>query len=379
MNTALAVIFVFGLVIIIHELGHFLVAKLAGITVYEFSVGFGPRVFGFRYGETRYNLRLLPLGGFVRAAGMDEEDDLREARLRVAEERGLSPQQAEALTAEEVMASLDRNRFFRNRPLYQRALMIVAGSLMNFVLAIVLFFIIFAVIGVPNYDAPPVIGEVKAGFPAEKAGMKPGDRLVAVDGKKVEKWDQLLAVVRKKAGQPVRFTVIRDGRELQFTVTPVYDRQVRGGVVGITQRVPLEPLPVLKAARMALASTGEIAVRITEVLRNFFRDKSHLQDIAGPVRMTVIIKDAAKMGLNYLLWLTAVISINLGIFNLLPIPALDGSRLLFLAAEAIRGKPVDPNKENMVHLVGFALLLLLMVVITYNDIIQLLKAKGGLS
>ncbi|MDN5363111.1 MAG: regulator of sigma protease [Eubacteriales bacterium] len=379
MNTALAVIFVFGLVIIIHELGHFLVAKLAGITVYEFSVGFGPRVFGFRYGETRYNLRLLPLGGFVRAAGMDEEDDLREARLRVAEERGLSPQQAEALPAEEVMASLDRNRFFRNRPLYQRALMIVAGSLMNFVLAIVLFFIIFAVIGVPNYDAPPVIGEVKAGFPAEKAGMKPGDRLVAVDGKKVEKWDQLLAVVRKKAGQPVRFTVIRDGRELQFTVTPVYDRQVRGGVVGITQRVPLEPLPVLKAARMALASTGEIAVRITEVLRNFFRDKSHLQDIAGPVRMTVIIKDAAKMGLNYLLWLTAVISINLGIFNLLPIPALDGSRLLFLAAEAIRGKPVDPNKENMVHLVGFALLLLLMVVITYNDIIQLLKAKGGLS
>ncbi|MDN5294130.1 MAG: regulator of sigma protease [Eubacteriales bacterium] len=377
MNTALAVIFVFGLVIIIHELGHFLVAKLAGITVYEFSVGFGPRVFGFRYGETRYNLRLLPLGGFVRAAGMDEEDDLREARLRVAEERGLSPQQAEALPAEEVMASLDRNRFFRNRPLYQRALMIVAGSLMNFVLAIVLFFIIFAVIGVPNYDAPPVIGEVKAGFPAEKVGMKPGDRLVAVDGKKVEKWDQLLAVVRKKAGQPVRFTVLRDGRELQFIVTPVYDRQVRGGVVGITQRVPLEPLPVLKAARMALASTGEIAVRITEVLRNFFRDKSHLQDIAGPVRMTVIIKDAAKMGLNYLLWLTAVISINLGIFNLLPIPALDGSRLLFLAAEAIRGKPVDPNKENMVHLVGFALLLLLMVVITYNDIIQLLKAKGG--
>lgn len=379
MNTTLAVIFVFGLVVIIHELGHFLVAKLAGITVYEFSVGFGPRVFGFRYGETRYNLRLLPLGGFVRAAGMDEEDDLREARLRVAEKRGLSPQQAEALPDEEVMASLDRNRFFRNRPLHQRALMIAAGSLMNFVLAIVLFFIIFAVIGVPNYDAPPVIGEVKAGFPAEKAGMKPGDRLVAVDGKKVEKWDQLLAVVRKKAGQPVRFTVIRDGKELQFTVTPVYDRQVSGGVVGITQRVPLEPLPVLKAARMALASTGEIAVRITEVLRNFFRDKSHLQDIAGPVRMTVIIKDAAKMGLNYLLWLTAVISINLGIFNLLPIPALDGSRLLFLAAEAIRGKPVDPNKENMVHLVGFALLLLLMVVITYNDIIQLLKAKGGLS
>ncbi|MDO7787055.1 RIP metalloprotease RseP [Desulforamulus aquiferis] len=345
MQTFIASVVVFGLLIFFHELGHFLVAKRVGILVHEFSLGFGPKVFGFNWGETRYNLRLLPLGGFVRMAGMDpnEEDD----------------------------KGIPENRAFNRKTVSQRASVIIAGPLMNFILAALLFAFIFMFQGIQF--ATTKVGEVIDGFPAQRAGIQAGDQITAVNQKPVEDWNELVEEVSKFPGESVNLSIVRDGQELQVNVATQKD-ETGQYKIGIK---PSETDTVIKKLNpvSALIQGGQFTVQLSWLILSFIGQMFTQQapvDLGGPVRIVGEIGKAAEFGVFHVLRLAAFLSINLGLFNLFPIPALDGSRVLFLIWEKIAGKPVEPSKESFIHLVGFGLLLLLMVVITYNDVVSLM-------
>ncbi|OAT85861.1 RIP metalloprotease RseP [Desulfotomaculum copahuensis] len=339
MQTLWASIVVFGLLIFFHEFGHFIVAKLAGIKVHEFSLGFGPRLAGLPRGETTYNLRLLPLGGFVRMAGMDPED--KEA---------------------------DDERGFNKKPVWQRALVIVAGPLMNFLLAALLLAVIFAAQGMP---APTTtVSKLLPGQPAEKAGLRPGDRIVAIDGQPVQSWEQISQLISGLPDRRIDLTVVRNQNRKNITLVTARDPSGQGKI-GIYPSQEMQRMGLFTAVGKGMEYTARISVLILDFIGKMITGRAPAE-LGGPVRIVQEIHTAVGMGIFYLLQLAAFLSINLGLFNLLPIPALDGSRVVFLAVEGLRGRPVDPAKENFIHLVGFGLLLLLIVVITYNDVLQIM-------
>jgi regulator of sigma E protease len=335
-----ASILVFGLLIFFHELGHFAIAKLVGIKVHEFSLGFGPKIGGFLKGETRYNIRIFPLGGFVRMAGMDPEEEDFEAG-----ERG-----------------------FNKKTVLQRISVILAGPLMNFVLAALILAIIFWFQGVPTFA--PKVDSLVAGQPAERAGIVPGDQILAIDGKKIEKWEELKKKIDSSPGKKVNLLIKRGDRELNIAVVPAPQKDGLGKI-GIYPGHELKKVGPVGALAAGASKTVEFSILIVDFIGRMITGQER-PDLGGPVRVVWEISKAVEMGFIPLLTLAALLSINLGLFNLFPIPALDGSRILFLVIERLRGKPVDPRRENFIHLVGFGLLLMLIVVITYNDILQLL-------
>lgn len=340
MLTFIASVFVFGMLIFFHELGHFMVAKLVGIKVHEFSLGFGPKLFGIPRGETSYNLRALPLGGFVRMAGMDpnEEEDEKDA------ERG-----------------------FNKKTIGQRIAVIFAGPLMNFLLAVILLALIFAFQGMPV--ATTGIEDVLSGYPAEKAGIIAGDKIVAINGQRVENWEELVGLINQRPEENIKVTVARDETERIFEIKTIKDENGLGKI-GIVPAKGFRQTGIFQSLVLGVEWTGKVTFMILDFISKMIFGQAPA-DLGGPVRVVTEIGKAAQIGFFFLLQLAAFLSINLGLFNLFPIPALDGSRILFLAWEKVRGRPVDPVKENFIHLVGFGLLLLLMVVITYNDILQI--------
>lgn len=334
---------VFGLLIFIHELGHFGVAKFFNIRVHEFALGFGPALAGFDLGETRYNLRAVPLGGFVRMAGMEESDS-------------------------------EDPRGFNRQSIPARALVIAAGPIMNFVLAALLYTAFLASVGQVVPD--PVLGEVPqrcqaaaAGqttavtCPAYAAGLRQGDRVVAISGAPVAQWEDILAAVKKSEGKPLVFKIQRQQESREVTVQPLFaDGRWMVGIQASSRPETLGralvqgPILTVKTSAMwAMGLVDMVAGRVKPQL-------------SGPVGITREIAESASRGWESLLLLTAFLSINLGMFNLLPIPALDGSRLVFMGVELARGRRLDPQRENMVHFVGFLILIGLMVVITYSEV-----------
>ncbi|MFA4886403.1 MAG: RIP metalloprotease RseP [Desulfotomaculaceae bacterium] len=348
MLTAVASIFVFGLLIFFHEFGHFMIAKLVGVKVYEFSLGFGPKLLTFPGGDTSYNLRLLPLGGFVRMAGMEPNEEI---------------------------DVLDQDRVFNKKSVWQRMSVIFAGPLMNFFLAMLLLAVIFSFQGQPVPSAVSGVGDVIAGNPAQKAGIMAGDRIVAVDGQKIDRWDELVAFISARPEQEITVNVIRDNTELQLTVNTARNEEGLGkiGIYPMEEYVRVGPL---KALALGAEWTVNITLTIMDFISKMIFGKAPTE-LGGPVRVVTEIGKAAHLGFFMLLQMVAILSINLGLFNLFPIPALDGSRILFLAWEKLRGRPVDPVRENFIHLVGFGLLLLLMVIITYNDILHIFMLDKG--
>ncbi|MFZ5814123.1 MAG: RIP metalloprotease RseP [Bacillota bacterium] len=334
---------VFGLLIFIHELGHFAVAKFFDIRVHEFALGFGPVLVGFDRGETRYNLRAIPLGGFVRMAGMDETE-------------------------------MEDPRGFNQKSVLARSLTIAAGPFMNFVLASLLFSGYIYHLGVTLPD--PVLGDLMPECtvlvdgqptvrpcPSVQAGLKKGDRVLSVDGTPVQQWTDILSAVTTSEGRPMRFQVQRGGEVLDLTVTPIFQEgRYLVGIMPSTQRGSL-----LRALAQGPEATVNYTVLTMAALVDAVTGRTEVP-ITGPVGITREIATHAAQGLENLLMLTAVLSVNLAIFNLLPIPALDGSRLVFILVEKVRGKRIDPQRENMVHFVGFLLLIGLIVVVTYGDI-----------
>ncbi|WP_374713304.1 M50 family metallopeptidase [Symbiobacterium terraclitae] len=322
---------VFGLMIFVHELGHFAAAKFFGIRVHEFALGFGPSVLRFAKGGTRYSLRAVPLGGFVRMAGMDPDE----------------PEDPAG---------------FSNKPVYARALTILAGPLMNFLLASLLL----SAFAYARWAEAPVIGQPLAECggqpcPVAVAGLQPGDLVLEIDGEPVGAWSEVRLRVAGSGGAPLEVRLARDGRQFSAVLTPV---QVEGEyVLGIRQATP----SVWRALAWGPAMTCRYAGTWIGWLVDTVTGRQPVE-LYGPVGMTRAIATEASAGVTNLLALTAALSINLGLFNLLPIPALDGAHLLFMAVEAVRGRRLDPEFVGMAHFFGLLLLVGLTLVVTYGDL-----------
>ncbi|UVI32535.1 RIP metalloprotease RseP [Paenibacillus spongiae] len=415
-------VLVFFAIVTIHEWGHFYFAKRAGILVREFAIGFGPKLISIKRGETRYTLRLVPAGGFVRMAGEDPElveiqpgqtiavrlNDNRVTRLyldRLEERSNVIRGEVETidledrlkitLSADGVSETYDvhpqalmiakgketqiapKDRQFGSKTVGQRALAIVAGPVMNFVLAYVLFFLYFQMAGVPMENPDKLlIGNVSEGMPASEANIKVGDVIDSVNGVKIgTDFDKMISLIGKSPNKPIEFKVIRDGAPITMTITPQPDKESGEGKLGISAAYPTRAAGIGETFSLSGIAMKNMTVSIFEGFKKLILGDFKLDDLGGPVRTAQVTSEIAKQGIAKLTSWAALLSLYLGIFNLLPIPALDGSRLIFLGVEALRGRPVDPNRESMVHFIGFAMLMLLMLAVTYNDILRLVRGE----
>ncbi|ARF15349.1 MULTISPECIES: RIP metalloprotease RseP [Sporosarcina] len=414
METVIAFIVIFGTLVAFHEFGHFLFAKKAGIMVREFAIGMGPKILAVRKGETQYTIRLLPLGGYVRMAGEDfdtvelqpgyrvglllnaqdeiekiylnrnvsnpnilnvevEKSDLdKELYIEGYDEDGQLVHLKISRTAmiiekgqETLIAPYDRQ--FESKSLGSRALAIFAGPLFNFILAFFIFLALGLMNGVPTNE--PIISEVKPDTPAEMAGMKKDDLVTAVDGKSIDSWLKFSEAIQKSAGVPMSIEVDRAGKQVILDVVPdtVEDAGQEFGQIGVMYSSPLEK-GFIKSIVFGAEQTYTWTVKIFELLGMLVTGQFTIDALSGPVGIYKATEEVAQHGIFNLMNWGAVLSINLGIMNLLPLPALDGGRLLFFLFEGLRGKPIDKQKEGMVHFVGIMLLMVLMLVVTWNDI-----------
>lgn len=348
--TLLATILVLGLLIFIHELGHFLMARRVGIAVYEFALGFGPTVFQLERGLTTYSLRAVPLGGFVRMAGLNPAlEDERDNALR--------PEQ-----------------HFWRRSVAERMLVIGAGSTMNFILAVVLFAIIFMSLGLS--DATLYVDEIEPTYPAHTAGVRPGDRVHAVDSEVLESWSQLVSIIHRSKGELLAVELERDGTFVHLEITPRgHPDDPQLGIIGIRPAFTVEYPGLLQALAESVLMTGQVVVGFVQGIAQLFVG-ARAPEVIGIIGIGQEIGQATRMGLENVLFLAAVLSANLGLINLLPIPALDGSRLVFLSIEGIWGRPVNPDRENFIHFIGFAVLIALALFVAYRDLLRL--GRGGM-
>lgn len=359
-------VIVFGMLVLFHELGHFSFAKLVGVRVYEFSIGFGPRLFGFRKGETKYNLRAIPLGGFVRMAGMDPEEDERETAGIREEQQDIAIRDNVQDDSAEENYTLDSKRSFMHKSVFKRMAIIASGPIMNFVLAILLFALSFLIFGLPQNKN--IIGDVLKGKPAANVGLQKGDVVTKINQTPVKTWEDIVNIIHKNPNKQITMEIRRNQETKIYKVSPETDKDTKQGMIGITY--PSKRPGVFEALRLGVLKTYEM-LKLTVYFLGKMMSKQIPVELSGPVRITYELGKAAEMGLTTLMNFAAFLSIQIGLFNLLPIPALDGSRLMFLALEGVRGTPIDPSKENFIHLVGLAMLLLLMVVITYQDIVKM--------
>ncbi|MFO7953071.1 MAG: RIP metalloprotease RseP [Bacillota bacterium] len=338
MQTLLAAIFVFGLLILAHELGHYFVARATGVRVLELAIGFGPRLIGWTRNNINYSLRAVPLGGFCKMLGEDPEE---------ADQPGSFPQQSIPV----------------------RASVLLAGSVMNLILAVIVFFIVFFfLVGVPGDSAQ--LGYIVEDSPAEEAGLKAGDVIRSIEGEPVEAWDNVLAKISEKPEEEISLAVERDGTVNQYQIETEAEPETGRGIIGIGPQ--MQRFSLISSLQSSFQQFGMFIYAIYDA---FFGDAP--LDVAGPVGIVHTIGEVAQVGFANLLVLTGLISINLGIINLLPVPALDGGRLVFLIVEAIRGRPIEPEKEGLVHFIGFAVLIMLILMITYQDIIRFIISPSN--
>ncbi len=334
---------IFSLIIVIHEMGHFLLAKKNGIYVTEFSVGMGPRIVSFIRGETRYSLKLLPFGGSCMMLGEDEASD--DARA------------------------------FGKKPVWARISVIAAGPIFNFILAFILALFIVGSIG---YDAP-IVNEVMDGYPAQEAGMQAGDKIIRINNEKINLYRDASIYVQLNQGKTADIVFERDGKEYNVTLVPQLDNETGSylyGFRGAGKRVKGNAITTIQYSAYEVKYWINLTVKSIGMI---FEGKVTKDDVQGPVGMVNLIGDTYEESkddgafyvwlnmLNISIWLSA----NLGVMNLLPLPALDGGRLVFLIIEAIRGKAINQEKEGMVHFVGLMLLMALMVFVMFNDIRRL--------
>ncbi|MBM7613698.1 RIP metalloprotease RseP [Alkaliphilus hydrothermalis] len=333
MQTALSAIIVFGALVFFHELGHFAIAKMVGIKVHEFAIGMGPKLLGFIKGETQYSIRILPIGGYVRMEGEDE-------------------------------ASEDA-RSFSKKSVPARLGVIVAGPIMNFILGLLLFTLLFYNVG---GNPTTIIAETLEGSPAQVMQLQEGDKVVSIDGKEINNWGDLETAIAASEGNAIDIQVLRNGETITKSIDPMLEEETGKVMIGI---VPEYEKSLSGAVRSSFKNFNMVVTEIFSFLGRLVSGKASSEEVAGPVGIISLVGEASQAGWLNLVFLAALISINLGLMNLLPIPALDGSRLLFLLVELFRGKPVDPDKEGMIHMVGFAILISLMVFVTYKDIVKL--------
>lgn len=356
--SVVAAVVVLGFLILIHESGHFFVAKRMGVKVLKFSIGFGPRLFGTKSGDTEYVLSAIPFGGFVKMVGEDPEEEVAEA---------------------------DRDVAFPSKSIAARAAIVLAGPGTNIVGAFLLFALVFVAYGVRMPSEEAKVGGLSPGMPAEAAGLKPGDVVKAVDGVAVANWDELYKAIRGSGGQPLAIDVDRDGRRLEMQVTPkeVIDKTLFGEeldtksfVIGIERGLDVKEVEPTQAVWMAAQQTWGWAETIVVGLFKMVSGSIPAKDIGGPLEIARQAGKQADLGFEYLLTYMAVISLNLGLLNLLPIPILDGGHLLFLGIEAVMRRPLELRHRELAQQAGLFILLGLMAFAFYNDILRVVGGVG---
>lgn len=339
MDSVLGFLVVFGVLVSVHELGHYIMAKLVGVRVDEFSLGFGPALITRRRGDTQYAVRAIPLGGYVRMAGMElDQPPSRDPRA------------------------------YPNKPWWQRFAVILAGPAMNLVLAAVLYVIIFGPLGMPTPTT--TIGVAMAGYPARAAGLRAGDRVVAVDHQPVHTWTQLSSAIGRHDHAVMAITVRRGAATRTVAVQTRYDRAAHQRIIGIEPAYRTAHQPIFTAIGSGAAATVAFTGAWFSQLVQLVTGRLGLA-VSGPVGIAVMVGQAVQAGWLSILLLAAALSANLGLFNVLPIPVLDGSKLWLLVVEAIRRRPLDPVKEGMIHMVGFVFLVLFVLFVTYHDLLRL--------
>ena len=360
-------LFVLTIVVFFHELGHFWVARRAGVKVVAFSVGFGPEIVGFndRHG-TRWKLSAIPLGGYVKFLG-DEN-------AASAPDRG----------ALDTMSEEDRRGSFFHKPVAARAAIVAAGPIANFILAIVIFAGLFMTVG--RQVTTPQVDSVQAGSAAERAGFQPNDVILSIDGEKIDSFGDMQRVVSASADQKLAIVVERGGQQVTLDATP--DRREitdsfgnvhRIGVLGISRntaggQVKTERFGPVEAVAMAGREVWFIVDRTFSYIGGVVTGRESADQLGGPIRIAQVSGQVATFGIAALLQLAAVLSVSIGLLNLFPVPLLDGGHLLFYAIEALRGRPLSERAQEVGFRIGLALVLMLMLFATWNDILSISKS-----
>ncbi len=357
-------LFVLSLVVFFHELGHFLVARWCGVRVLVFSIGFGPELIGFndRHG-TRWKIAAIPLGGFVKFFG---------------DENAASVPDAERI---EAIDQNERGQTFFFQPVYKRAAIVVAGPLANFLLAIIIFAAIFSIYGKQTMSAR--VDAVQADSAAAAAGFQPGDLVVAINGHAVADFADMQRIVSESAGETLDITIERAGAQRVLKATPAlkevkdnFGNVHRIGILGITRSMAAEDLkaqPVAppKAVWMGVQETWFVIDRTLSYLGGVIIGREAADQLGGPIRIAQMSGQVATMGFGALVHLAAVLSVSIGLLNLFPIPLLDGGHLLFYCIEALRGRPLSERAQEVGFRIGLAIVLMLMIFATFNDIVHL--------
>lgn len=329
-------ILAFGVLVIIHELGHFTMAKLNGVKVEEFAIGMGPKLFGIKGKETQYSIKLLPIGGYVKMLGDEGESN--------------DP------------------RAFNNKSPLRKLSIVIAGPIMNLILGVVLFAIIA---GMRGYLSP-VVEKVVPNQPADVMGIKAGDQIVRVNNSKISTWEDFVTVVYTANGNPLDITYIRNNQTNTAKVVPVKDAEQNRYIVGIYPTTVEKPT-VSQSITYGFVETKSLIKQTGTFFKTIFKGKASVNDVGGPLTIIKFSGAAAKAGILSLMAFAAYISVQLGIFNIIPFPALDGGYIIMFLFELITGKKLDDNKVGIINYVGFAILMTLMVLVTIKDILYPIK------
>ena len=344
-----------GLLIVFHEFGHFIIAKLCGVGVLTFSVGFGPKLIVRKKGETEYALSAFPLGGYVKMIGEDPDEEVSQA---------------------------DRDRSFAHKSLFKRCAIVFAGPGFNLMLAVLLLMLVFVFYGVPVMST--LVSGVEKGSPAEQAGIAKGDRIVAIDGKPVIEWEELSQTIKGSQGKPIDLEIRRGSETIKLAVQPtkkegksIFGERKDDWMIGIGSQGTIEKgKPGLAVGKAFTQTWDYIKITLLAFYKMITGDVSP-KNIGGPILIAQMAGQQAQEGVGNFLHFLAVLSINLGVLNLLPVPVLDGGHLLFFLVEAVIRKPVSVRVREMAQQVGICLLALLMVYAFYNDIVRFFEKQVG--
>ena len=345
-------IVVLGVLIFFHELGHFLIAKLCHVKVLKFSLGFGPRVVGKKIGETEYIISAFPLGGYVKMLGEENDEEI-------------IPEEA--------------HRSFSKQPVVKRIAIAAAGPIFNFLLALILFTGIFLISGYPIMIAE--VGQVRPDSPADKARILKGDIIEYIDDNKINKWDDIKKFIEKSPDKGLNMVIIRGDKRIATIVSPkeeivknIFGEEIKSALIGIVASGNIKELKLgpLRALKEGGKKTWELTALTVLTVVKLFQGVIPLKTLGGPIMIGQLTGDIARENLSYLLPFMAVISINLAILNLLPIPVLDGGLILLFLIEIIIRKPLSIKKREMAQKIGLFLLILLMAIVFYNDLVRII-------
>lgn len=339
-------ILILGAIVLVHEFGHFIFSKLFGVYVYEFSIGMGPKILHWKKkgGETEYCIRAIPIGGFVSLAGEDADDN----------------------------SKIDEKRKLYSKPVWQRLIIMIAGATFNFLFAFVILFVSALIYG--SVSTKPIVANVSEEYPAYTAGIKEGDTIVSINKQKTSSWSEVKLYIQTSEGKELNI-VLKDktGTKREVKVIPIEVKDDEGNIsyavgIGLDDTVRRGLWTSFKYATQTTCSLYKLMLT---TLKQLITGKFSVSDLSGPVGIYSVVDSQSKQGLESILYLIAYLSMNVGVINLIPFPAFDGGRVLFLIIEKIRRKPIKAKTEGMINSIGFILLMLLMVFVTINDVIKL--------